>query len=172
MWVFPPDTSSAIPGRSPARRAVVTWVDPLAGSTVIHGDLAPWNIVVNSDHWQIIDWDSAGPGRFVCRAAYSRHTFAFLWPDTGLADAEAVARIRAFGDGARLSALALVDVLRLVPARTASIAEMIDRLASEGHPAFTRQQQEGKPQVWRAASEHVADRLSTLLAMLERQANV
>ena len=147
-------------------------IDPLAGSTVIHGDLAPWNIIVNGDHWQIIDWDSAGPGRFVWGAAYSLHAFAFLWPNTGLSDAEAVARIRAFGDGARLSTPSLVEVLRLVPARTASIAEMIQRLASEGHPAFTLAQQEGKPQVWRAASGHVANRLPTWLSRLERQTSV
>jgi Ser/Thr protein kinase RdoA (MazF antagonist) len=143
-------------------------VDPLAGSTVIHGDLAPWNIIVNGDAWNIIDWDSAGPGRFAWEAAYSLHTFGLLWPDAGLSDAEAVARIRAFGDGAQLSSSALADVVRLVPVRTGSIAEMIDRLASEGHPAFTRHQEEGHPQVWRSASQHVADRLPSWLATLDR----
>jgi Ser/Thr protein kinase RdoA (MazF antagonist) len=143
-------------------------VDPLASATVIHGDLAPWNTIVNGDAWSIIDWDSAGPGRFVWEAAYSLHTFGMLWPDAGFSDKEVVARIRAFGDGAQLTSAALADVLRLVPARTDSIAEMIDRLASEGHPAFTRHQQEGHPQVWRAASMHVAERLPEWLAGLGR----
>lgn len=146
-------------------------VDPLAGSTVIHGDLAPWNIIVNGDHWRVIDWDSAGPGRFVWEAAYSLHAFGLLWPDRGLSDAESVARIRAFGDGAQLATPALVEVLRLIPVRTASIAEMIERFASEGHPAFTIHQAEGHPQVWRAASDHVANRLPTWRAKLEGQVN-
>ena len=142
-------------------------VDPLAESTIIHGDLAPWNIIVNGDHWTVIDWDSAGPGRFVWEAAYSLHTFGLLWPESGLSDTDAVARIRAFGDGARLATPALVEVLRLVPIRTAAVAEMIERLASEGHPAFTLLQAEGHAQGWRAASDHVTTRLPTWLAKLE-----
>src|SRR5436309_1970233 len=75
-------------------------VDPLAGSTIIHGDLAPWNVIVDGNEWGLIDWDFAGPGRFEWEASYTLYTFG-LSPALGLSDAETVARIRSFGDGAR-----------------------------------------------------------------------
>ena len=142
--------------------------DPVPSSTTTHGDLAPWNVIVDGDDWYLIDWDSACPARFVWEAAYSLHTFAMLWPDTALSDSEAIARIQAFGDGARLSDASLADVLRLVPARTRAAADMIDTLADQGHPAFTVQRQEGHAQVWRGASEHVASRLQTWLNGVNR----
>lgn len=141
-------------------------IDPLPASIVIHGDLAPWNVIVAEEDWKLIDWDTAGPGRFAWEAAYSLHTFGLLWPDSGLSDAEALARIRSFGEGARLSSSALRDVVQLVPARTRSIADMIDRLAADGHPTFTLHQQEGHPEIWRAASEHVSARMPYWLGQL------
>lgn len=144
--------------------------DPVTSSTVIHGDLAPWNVIVHADRLYLIDWDAACPGRFVWEAAYSLHTFAMLWPDTGLSETEAVARIRAFGDGARLSTPALVDVLRHVPERTRAIADMIDRLADRGHPAFTVHRQEGHVAVWRGASAYVQARIPAWVSRINRAA--
>lgn len=140
--------------------------DPIPGSLVIHGDLAPWNVIVNGEDWKLIDWDAAGPGRFEWEAAYTLHTFGQLWPESGLLDDEVVARIRAFGEGANLSSAALREVVELVPRRTLGIADMIERLAAKDHPAFTLLQQEGHALSWRAASDHVAARLSAWLRKL------
>jgi Ser/Thr protein kinase RdoA (MazF antagonist) len=142
--------------------------DAVATLTMTHGDLAPWNVIVDGDDWYLIDWDSACPGRFVWEAAYSLHTFAMLWPDTAFADTDAIARIQAFGDGARLSKTKLGEVLCLVPRRTRAVADMIDSFADRGHCAFTVQRQEGHVEVWRRASEHVASRLQTWLAGVNR----
>jgi tRNA A-37 threonylcarbamoyl transferase component Bud32 len=140
-------------------------VDPLASSTIIHGDLAPWNVIVDGDQWGLIDWDFAGPARLVWEASYTLHTFGLL-PAFGMSDAETVARIRSFGDGARLAASALADVLRLVPLRTRVNAEMIERLAAEGHPGYAVVQRKGHARAWRAASEHTSSRMAHWLAEL------
>lgn len=139
--------------------------DPLAGSTIIHSDLAPWNVIIDGDEWGLIDWDFAGPGRFGWEASYTLHTFGLL-PAFALSDAEIVARIRAFGDGARLAKSALGDVLRLVPLRTRVNAEMIERLAAEGHPGYSFVERQGHARAWRAASEHVSNRMANWLAEL------
>jgi hypothetical protein len=145
-------------------------VDPLADSTIIHGDLAPWNVIVDGDDWRLIDWDFAGPARFEWEASYTLHTFGLL-PAFGLSDAETVARIRSFGDGARLAASALADVLRLVPLRTRVNAEMIERLAAEGHPGYSVVERKGHARAWRAASEHVSSRMAHWLAELNLAAS-
>ena len=146
-------------------------LDPVPSLSMTHGDLAPWNVIVDGDDWYLIDWDSACPGRFVWEAAYSLHTFAMLGPDTALSDADAIARIRAFGDGARLSKTKLADVLRLVPSRTRATADMIDTFADQGHPAFTALRDEGHIQAWRRASEYVESRLVPWLDGVNRSAS-
>lgn len=143
-------------------------MDPVPSLTLTHGDLAPWNVIVDGDDWYLIDWDSACPGRFVWEAAYSLHTFAMLWPDPALSDVDAIARIRAFGDGARLSKTTLADVLRLVPSRTRAVADMIDTFADQGQPAFTSLREEGHTQVWRGASVYVESRLQPWLDGVNR----
>ena len=138
-------------------------VDPFAGSTIIHNDLAPWNVIVDGDEWGLIDWDFAGPARFEWAAAYTLHTFGLL-PALSMSDAEIVSRIRSFGEGARLTASALADVLRLVPLRTRVNANMIERLAAGGHPGYVVVEQKGHATAWRAASIHVSTRMTPWLA--------
>lgn len=92
--------------------------DPVPDPLVIHGDLAPWNVIVDGENWKLIDWDVAGPGRYEWEAAYSLQTFGQLWPDSGLLDAEVVRRIRAFGEGAQMLSQVLREVVQLVPMRT------------------------------------------------------
>jgi Ser/Thr protein kinase RdoA (MazF antagonist) len=36
--------------------------DPMGGQFVLHNDIGPWNLVVDSDVGTIIDWDEAAPG--------------------------------------------------------------------------------------------------------------
>lgn len=140
-------------------------IDPGAGSTIIHNDLAPWNVIVHGDEWGLIDWDFAGPGRFEWEASYTLHTFGLL-PALDLSDAEVVARTRSFGDGARLSTSALTDVLRLVPLRTRANAEMIERLAAAGHPGYVAVERKGHAKDWRAASERIRSRMTHWLPKL------
>jgi aminoglycoside phosphotransferase (APT) family kinase protein len=50
---------------------------PADGAEIIaHHDLAPWNLVVGSQRWTFIDWDTAAPGTRLWDLAYAAHGFA------------------------------------------------------------------------------------------------
>lgn len=137
--------------------------DPVGGTRVIHSDLAPWNVIAHDDGWAIIDWDAIEMGRVEWELAYTLHST--IWA-TDPTDADAVRRIAAFADGYGADDTLLRTSLELLPARVRGIAEMIERLAGQGHPAFTRMFAEGHATVWSDAADRAADRLPTWLGLV------
>lgn len=133
------------------------------GSLVLHGDLAPWNIVVGSEDapWTLIDWDEVAPGYVEGELAYVLHTFIPLWPDFPVAaDDEAIVhRIGVFADAYGGGDELIDDALGRVPAKCRSLAATTDRRAAEGEPAFQRLVDDDHPQRWRDAADHVERRL-------------
>ena len=133
-----------------------------SGSLVLHGDLAPWNVVVGDDGtWTLIDWDGVAPGKPAWELAYVLHTFVPLWPNTPFADddAEVVRRIERLGAAYGADADFLDDALRLVPEKCRWLADATERFAREGDAAFQTMVDDGHPQVWREGADHVAGRL-------------
>ncbi|MEY2470606.1 MAG: hypothetical protein QOF21_3304 [Actinomycetota bacterium] len=149
--------------------------DPEGGERIVHGDFAPWNLIVGTNRWSIIDWDMARPGRVVWDTSYAMHTIARLWPgapewqSTPLSCTEIVARIEAFAHGYGMDELLLRETLLLVPERSDSIAIGTERLASEGHAAFARLVTDGHPQAWREAAVYAGERLNEWLSALGLQ---
>ncbi|TWE07420.1 phosphotransferase [Rudaeicoccus suwonensis] len=139
--------------------------DPHAATRIIHNDLAPWNVIASGEQLSVIDWDFAGPGRFDWEAAYALYTFV-VEPALHLTDAEMVGRIRSFGEGAGLNSVRLADVLSLVPTRTRINAEMIERLAREGHPGYIAVEKKGHAKDWRAATQNISQRITAWLSQV------
>jgi hypothetical protein len=143
--------------------------DPGGGDRIVHGDFAPWNLLVGTNRWSIIDWDTARPGRVVWDTSYAMHTIVRLWPgapewqSTPLTCAEVVARVKAFAKGYGMDDAELRDTLSLVPERSESIAVGTERLASEDDAAFARLVADGHPQAWREAAIYAAERLDEWL---------
>lgn len=143
--------------------AMAAFPSPVGDDTILlHGDLAPWNVVVDDvGRWTLIDWDGLAPGRPAWELAYVLHTFVPLWSNTPFADddAEIVRRIERLGTAYGAGAALLDEALRLVPDKCRWLADATEQNAADGDPAFQRLVDEGHPEVWRDAADHVAGRL-------------
>jgi Ser/Thr protein kinase RdoA (MazF antagonist) len=128
---------------------------------LLHGDLAPWNVVAGDEGWVVIDWDSASIGVIEWELAYVLHTFVGLWPHVERSDEETVQRLRLFTSAYGLDDARLAASLALVPARCQDIADDLRRRAALDEPAFVRMVVDGHDANWEGAARHVAERLPT-----------
>ena len=143
--------------------ALATFPSPVEGDSILlHGDLAPWNVVVGDDGtWTLIDWDGVAPGPRAWELAYVLHTFVPLWSNSPIADDDAeigrrIGRLAAaYGADGPLAD----EALRLVPDKCRALADATERNAAGGDAAFQRLVADGHPHVWREAADHVTGRL-------------
>ena len=170
--IWPHESELLLDGRAlePVGALVRAYHDAMAafphaaddGSIVLHGDLAPWNVVVGDDgSWTLIDWDAVAPGAPAWELAYVLHTFVPLWPNTPFADDddEIIRRAERLANAYGADAALLDEALGLVPDKCRALAAATEERAAAGEPAFQRLVADGHPQVWRGAADHVADRL-------------
>lgn len=136
------------------------------GTVSLHGDLAPWNVLVDGDRWFAIDWDSTHRGEPAWEVAYCLFTFCSLWADRALAPADAVHRMRAFAAGYGLDDVSLAAAMGLVPERCLEVARLLHQRADEGVPGFVRLVAEGHSAMWRANAAHAATHLPAWLDAL------
>lgn len=123
---------------------------------LIHGDLAPWNLVAEPDAHEcgVIDWDTVAPGRLEWELAYTLQTVAFLWGDPPpweprpFTIEETVARVTAFADGYQLDDTLLVGSIETAAERSHAMARFIEQRAEQGDPAFTKMRDEGHASAW------------------------
>jgi Ser/Thr protein kinase RdoA (MazF antagonist) len=133
-------------------------IDPAGGHAVLHGDLAPWNVVVDDERMTVIDWDDVWVGRVEWELAYVLHTFVPLWPD-GLSDSDTARRIQVFADAYRLPRAELRTALDLVPTRCRTAGEANRVHAAMGDQPFIDFVAQGIDTYWLSSADHVADRL-------------
>lgn len=134
-------------------------VDPVGGSVALHGELAPWNVIVGDRRLTLIDWHDVWLGRIEWEIAYVLHTFVPMWPDAGLSDEETVRRIALFADGYGLSKSALRKAIDLVPARCRAMGESNRVRAAMGDAPFVEAVAKGIDVHWLSSADHVAARL-------------
>jgi Ser/Thr protein kinase RdoA (MazF antagonist) len=133
------------------------------GTLSLHGDLGPWNVLVDGDRWFAIDWDSTHRGEVAWEVAYCLHTFCSLWADRALTPAEAVHRMRAFATGYGHDDDDLATAMGLVPERLLEVARFVHQRADEGVPGFVQLVAEGHDAKWRTNAEHAAAQLPAWL---------
>ena len=170
IWPHEPDLLDQGACVEPAAALVADLRDAMATfpstGPVLHGDLAPWNVVVGDDgHWTLIDWDEVETGEPAWELAYVLHTFLPLWATSTFAEDvdELRRRLDVFtarlGDGREV----VDDALSRVPAKCRSIADRTEAGAAAGNPAMARIVADGHPAGWRDAADDVERRLPALL---------
>lgn len=132
--------------------------DPQGGTMLLHGDLAPWNVVAGPEGWVIIDWDTVSPGRVEWELAYVLLTFIPLWHDADVPDAEVVRRLSLFADEYELSQDQLDLALSLIAVRCRRLVEFMTAKAAAGDPAFGTMVADGHDAHWLAGADHVETR--------------
>lgn len=136
------------------------------GTMTLHGDLGPWNVLLDGDRWFAIDWDSTHRGEAAWEVAYCLHTFCNLWAHRALAPAEAVRRMRAFAAGYGLGDDDLAATVRLIPERLREVARMVHQRADEGIAGFVRFVAEGRTVLWSSNGDYAAAQLHAWLDAL------
>lgn len=140
--------------------------DPGGGDLLLHGDFAPWNIVVDGPSWTVIDWDSAGPGRPEWELGYALHTFVSMWADVDLPDDRIADRISAFAAGYEAATPLLANALNLAPTRCRQVVSFLRQRAAAGDPAFVHMVNQGHEHGWLDAADRIEARASTWLRLL------
>jgi len=142
--------------------------DPRGGNLLLHGDFAPWNVVVGDDRLTLIDWDTAVPGRVEWELAYVLHTFVPFFGELAPDAEETVRRIRVFADGYGLDDDSTRLAMSLVPDRCRRLVAFMYQEANAEVPAFVTMVAEGHDAVWLGAADHVEAQLPTWFALLSR----
>jgi Phosphotransferase enzyme family len=135
-------------------------ITPDAEDLVIHHDLAPWNLVLGSERWVFIDWDSAGPGSRLWDLAYAAHGFARLEPSTPVASASR--RVAALAEGYRLDQGRRNRLADLLVPRIMSIYDLLREGRDTDAQPWARLWDEGHGRVWLDHAEYTQRHLSAL----------
>jgi tRNA A-37 threonylcarbamoyl transferase component Bud32 len=136
------------------------------GTLSLHGDLGPWNVLVEGDRWFAIDWDSTHRGSAAWEIAYCLHAFCNLWAHRALEPPEAVRRMRAFAAGYGLDDAGLAAAIALIPDRLLEVTRFVQQRADEGISGFVRFVEEGRTVLWSASAEHAVRQLPAWLDSL------
>lgn len=134
-----------------------------------HGDLAPWNILLDGTRVTgIIDWDTAGPSNRVWDLAYLAHHLVPFHPTEDLAgfgwdtEPDRAGRLRlltgAYGHDVRAEQIVDFAALRLL----AMAAHLDDRIHA-ADPAYTVHADEDHPAGYRRAAAYILAHRAELL---------
>ncbi len=125
---------------------------------VIHHDAAPWNLVLGSDRWVLIDWDNAGPGSRLWDLAYAAHGFVPMSLQTPVEDAARL--LSALVDGYGLGEQDRADLVDLLVPRTLSMYELLEQGFEERHQPWARLWEDGHGDLWKADADYIAAHLT------------
>jgi Ser/Thr protein kinase RdoA (MazF antagonist) len=138
--------------------------DPVGGDLICHGDLAPWNLVVDGDRWVFIDWDNAGPSSRLWDLGYAAQTLVPLLP--GGDPAADAPRLRAFADGYGLDLEQRRAFPAQIAARTRGSYELLLRGHETGEQPWAKHYADGHADFWGPAADYTAQHHNTWLTAL------
>jgi len=149
------DLHDAAQSFTPPHDAVWNVVIPPPGRAdlVIHHDAAPWNLVLGSDRWVLIDWDNASPGSRLWDLAYTAHGFVPLSPQTPVEDAACL--LIALVDRYGLDGEGRAGLMDLLVPRTLSMYLLLERGFKERHQPWVRLWKAGHGGVWKADADYI-----------------
>jgi len=133
-------------------------VPPDADDQICHHDLAPWNLVLGSDRWVFIDWDTAAPGSRGWDLAYALHGFVPLSASAGHSDAGAASRMRAVVDGYRLDEAGRRRLVPILARRTFAMYDLLRHGHDKGIVPWNRLWDEGHGAAWLASTNYIEER--------------
>lgn len=128
--------------------------DPAGGDLILHGDLAPWNLVRTDDRWVFIDWDNAGPSTRLWDLGYAAQTLVPLLPN-GDVQVDAP-RLRAFADGYGLTREQRLAFPAQIAARTRGSYDLLVRGHETGEQPWAKHYEEGHANFWGPAADYTA----------------
>jgi Phosphotransferase enzyme family len=152
----------AVEGFHPPRDAVWQQLIPAEGTGIIaHHDLAPWNLVIGTDQWAFIDWDTAAPGSRLWDLAYAIHGFVPLSANPRYRRGDYVGRLRLVADEYGLTQADRELLVPMLARRTRAMHDFLARQAAAGAEPWARLWREGHGAAWQADTEYIAQREET-----------
>lgn len=139
----------------------------------VHGDLGPWNLVLDGDGvCRIIDWDTATTGAVTWDLSFALLTNCWLGGNTcpfrtePFTDAELAERIRAFASGYRADEPTLCSSIELIPDRAEALVALIEERAAAREAAWVAMLEDGHARVWAEQAEFARNHVKTWCDLL------
>jgi hypothetical protein len=139
-------------------------IPPDSQDLIVHHDAAPWNLVLGTNRWVLIDWDGAGPGSRGWDLAYACHGFVPLSVSTPIGTAAGL--VADLAAGYRLDDAGRRGLADTLERRTLSMYELLKEGHRTGRQPWARLWDEGHGQVWLSDARFIeanSDRLRAAL---------